>query len=169
MNIRKAKTNELDQIMEVYHSCVKGMIALGIDQWDESYPNRQVIEKDLEIGDYYVGIINDEIVSGIKIDTKQDPTYLTIDWQDKTNNFIVVHRLCAKTSVWSKGVGKQMMEFAENLALENKYISMRLDTYINNPKAIAFYKRIGYKQLGHINLKPDKDIYYCFEKILSKN
>lgn len=169
MNIRKAKTNELDQIMEVYHSCVKGMIALGIDQWDESYPNRQVIEKDLEIGDYYVGIINDEIVSGIKIDTKQDPTYLTIYWQDKTNNFMVVHRLCAKTSVWSKGVGKQMMEFAENLALENKHISMRLDTYINNPKAIAFYKRIGYKQLGYINLKPDKDIYYCFEKILSKN
>jgi GNAT superfamily N-acetyltransferase len=169
MNIRKAKTNELDHIMEVYQSCVKGMIALGIDQWDESYPNREVIQKDLEIGDYYVGIINDEIVSGIKIDTKQDPTYLTIDWQDKTNNFMVVHRLCAKTSVWSKGVGKQMMEFAENLALENKHISMRLDTYINNPKAIAFYKRIGYKQLGHINLKPDKDIYYCFEKMLSKN
>ena len=169
MNIRKAKTNELNQIMGVYHSCVKGMIDLGIDQWDESYPNREVIEKDIEIGDYYVGIINDEIVSGIKIDTKQDPTYLAIDWQDKTNNFMVVHRLCAKTSVWSKGVGKQMMEFAENLALENKHISMRLDTYTNNPKAIAFYKRIGYKQLGHINLKPDKDIYYCFEKILSKN
>ena len=169
MNIRKAKTNELNQIMEVYHSCVKGMIALGIDQWDESYPNRQVIEKDLEIGDYYVVIINNEIVSGIKINTKQDPTYLTIDCQDKTNNFMVVHRLCAKTSVWSKGVGKQMMEFAENLALKNKHISMRLDTYINNPKAIAFYKRIGYKQLGHINLKPHKDIYYCFEKMLSKN
>ena len=169
MNIRKAKTNELNQIMEVYHSCVKGMTDLGIDQWDESYPNREVIEKDLEIGDYYVGIINDEIVSGIKIDTKQDPTYLTINWQDKTNNFMVVHRLCAKTSVWSKGIGKQMMEFAENLALENKHISMRLDTYINNPKAIAFYKRIGYKQLGHINLKPHKDIYYCFEKMLSKN
>ncbi|MDG1188961.1 MAG: hypothetical protein P8N00_00300, partial [Flavobacteriales bacterium] len=103
MNIRKAKTNELNQIMGVYHSCVKGMIDLGIDQWDESYPNREVIEKDIEIGDYYVGIINDEIVSGIKIDTKQDPTYLAIDWQDKTNNFMVVHRLCVKTSVWSKG------------------------------------------------------------------
>ena len=25
--------------------------------------------------------------------------------------------------------------------------------------------RLGYQQLGHINLKPDKDIYYCFEKV----
>jgi ribosomal protein S18 acetylase RimI-like enzyme len=44
---------------------------------------------------------------------------------------------------------------------------MRLDTYINNPKAIAFYKRIGYNQLGDIKLKLEKDIYYCFEKILT--
>ena len=44
---------------------------------------------------------------------------------------------------------------------------MRLDTYINNPKAIKFYKRLGYNQLGHIHLKADKDIYYCFEKVLT--
>ncbi|MDB2675688.1 GNAT family N-acetyltransferase [Flavobacteriales bacterium] len=166
MDIRKAQANELDQIMDVYRSCVKGMIELGIDQWDESYPNREVIKNDLEIGDYYVGILDGEIISGIKIDTKQDPTYLSIDWEDKTNNFMVVHRLCAKTKVWSQGVGKKMMAFAEALAKKNGHISMRLDTYINNPKAITFYKRLGYKQLGHINLKPNKDIYYCFEKIL---
>ena len=167
MIIRKAKKNELDDIMQVYKSCVSGMIALGIDQWDESYPNREIIEQDLEIGDYYVGLINNEIVAGIKIDSVQDPTYLTIDWADKTNNFMVVHRLCSKTKVWGNGIGRKMMSFAENLALKKGHFSIRLDTYINNPKAIAFYKSIGYKQLGHIHLKADKDIYYCFEKILT--
>lgn len=165
MQIRQAKPSELNAIMEVYQSCVKGMIALGIDQWDESYPNRHIIQQDLELGDYYVGLINEEIVAGIKIDHKQDPSYLTINWADKTNNFMVVHRLCSKTSVWGKGIGKQMMKFAEKLAKEKGCISMRLDTYINNPKAISFYKHIGYKQLGHINLKPHKDVYFCFEKI----
>ena len=167
MIIRKAEKNELDDIMQVYESCVNRMIALGIDQWDETYPNREIIQQDLEIGNYYVGVIDNEIVAGIKIDSIQDPTYLTIDWADKTNNFMVVHRLCSKTRVWSKGIGKKMMDFAEELALNNKCISMRLDTYINNPKAIAFYKRIGYNQLGNIKLKPEKDIYYCFEKILT--
>ena len=165
MIIRKANKNELDAIMQVYKSCVEGMIKLGIDQWDETYPNRKVIQKDLEIGDYYVGVLEDEIVAGIKIDRKQDPTYLIIDWEDKSNKFMVVHRLCSKTSVWNKGVGRKMMTFAEELAAEKGCISIRLDTYINNPKAIAFYKHIGYQQLGHIKLKPHKDIYYCFEKI----
>tara|TARA_B100001057_G_scaffold168011_1_gene168733 strand:- start:1267 stop:1770 length:504 start_codon:yes stop_codon:yes gene_type:complete len=167
MIIRKAKKYELDDIMQVYQSCVSGMIALGIDQWDESYPNREIIEQDLEIEDYYIGLIDNEIVAGIKIDSVQDPTYLTIDWADKTNNFMVIHRLCSKTKVWSQGVGKKMMDFAECLAKKNNCVSIRLDTYINNPKAIAFYKSIGYKQLGHIHLKADKDIYYCFEKVLN--
>ena len=167
MIIRKAEKNELDAIMQVYKSCVSGMIAQGIDQWDKTYPNREIIEQDLEIGDYYIGLIDNEIVAGIKIDSVQDPTYLTIDWADKTNNFMVVHRLCSKTKVWNRGVGKKMMEFAESLAKKNNCVSMRLDTYINNPKAIKFYKRLGYNQLGHIHLKADKDIYYCFEKILT--
>ena len=111
MNIRKAKKPELDAIMDVYSSCVKGMIELGIDQWDESYPNREVIKGDLELGDYYIGLIDNEIVAGIKIDRKQDPTYLTIDWSDKSNNFMVVHRLCSKTTVWSKGVGNEIRPF----------------------------------------------------------
>ena len=166
MIIRKAEKQDLDDIMQVYKSCVDGMIAIGIDQWDESYPNRNIIKKDLEIGDYYVGLIDNEIVAGIKIDSVQDPTYLSINWADKTNNFMVVHRLCTKTKVWNQGVGKKMMEFAERLAKKNNCISIRLDTYINNPKAIAFYKRLGYNQLGNIKLKPEKDIYYCFEKLL---
>lgn len=166
MIIRKAKYNELDQIMQVYKSCVKGMIELGIDQWDESYPNRNIIQNDLREQNYYVAIIDQEIVAGIKIDQVQDPTYLEIDWKDKNNNFVVVHRLCSKTKVWNKGIGKKMMEFVESVALDLGCSSIRLDTYINNPKAIKFYQKIGYNQLGYINLKKDKDIYYCFEKII---
>ncbi len=165
MIIRLAKKIELDGIMEVYASCVSGMIALGIDQWDETYPNRSIIENDLAEQNYYVGVMEGEIVAGIKIDAIQDPTYIPIKWRDCSNNFMVVHRLCSKTTVWSKGVGKKMMDFAEELAKENNCKSMRLDTYVNNPNAMAFYERIGYQKLGHINLKPNKDIYYCFEKV----
>jgi len=166
MIIRKAKKEDLNAIMETYASCVKGMIELGIDQWDESYPNRKIIENDILEQNYYVGIINQEIISGVKIDQIQDPTYSDINWEDKKNNFIVVHRLCSKTKVWDKGIGKKMMKYAESIAKQINCNSIRLDTYINNPKAMKFYEKIGYKRLGSINLKPNKDIYYCYEKIL---
>ena len=165
MIISQAKPQDLDAIMEMYASCVQGMLALGIDQWDESYPNRTIIEQDLKEGCYYIGLIDNEIVAGMRVDDIQDPTYLNIEWVDKSNNFMVVHRLGSKTKVWSKGVGKQMMTFAEKLAIEKGCSSFRLDTYSHNPKAMDFYKKLGYKQLGHIHLKAEKDIYYCFEKL----
>ena len=166
MIIRKAEIEDIADIMKIYSSCVKGMIALGIDQWDESYPNKEVINSDISSGSYFVGCIERKLVCGLTIDQKQDPTYLSIDWQDKTNRFLVVHRLCAKTSVWSRGMGRKMMAFAEEMALKKGLSSIRLDTYINNPKAINFYKGLGYQKRGYIHLKPNKDIYYCFEKLL---
>ena len=42
MKITLATPENLDAIMEMYNSCVQGMLALGIDQWDESYPNRSI-------------------------------------------------------------------------------------------------------------------------------
>ena len=39
MIIRKANKVDLENIMKMYKSCVKGMITNGIDQWDDTYPN----------------------------------------------------------------------------------------------------------------------------------
>ncbi len=166
MKIKKAKIADLFKIMEMYTSCVNGMIKNNIDQWDETYPNNEIIQKDIEFGTYYIADINGSIVGGINIDQEQDPTYLEVDWKDKTSSFLVVHRLAVKEEFWNQKIGKKLMDFAENLVLEKKLKSIRLDTYSNNPQAINFYKKLGYNQLGAINLKPNKKHYYCFEKLL---
>ena len=166
MIIRQANQIDLNNIMDMYKSCVAGMQKNNIDQWDKSYPNVDIISSDLQAKTYYVSEIEREIVGGINIDKKQDPNYLEIDWNDKTASFLVVHRLAVKEEFWSQKIGKKLMDFAENLVLEKKLKSIRLDTYSNNPKAINFYKNLGYNQLGAINLKPNKKHYYCFEKLL---
>jgi len=166
MIIRKANKTDLDNIMLMYKSCVKGMIANGIDQWDETYPNDEVIMKDLIAQTYFVAIENNDIIGGINIDKNQDKTYLDIDWEDTSNSFLVVHRLGVKEEFWKKKIGKKLMIFAENRVIEKGLKSIRLDTYSGNPKAMEFYRRLGYRELGSINLKPNKNEYYCFEKII---
>ena len=150
----------------MYKSCVAGMIANGIDQWDESYPNTEVIMEDLIAQTYFVAIENDIIIAGINIDQNQDDTYLAIDWEDKKTQFLVVHRLAVKVEFWNDGIGKSLMLFTENLVIEKGLNSIRLDTYSGNPKAMEFYRRLGYSELGTIDLKPNKDKYHCFEKII---
>ena len=58
-----------------------------IDQWDSSYPNSEIIKADIKASTYYIAEINNKIIGGINIDQNQDPTYLKISWQDKSNSF----------------------------------------------------------------------------------
>ena len=165
MKIRKAEIIDLDNIMSMYQSCINGMIKNGIDQWDSTYPNSQVIVNDINNNTYYI-IEQENIIGGITIDKNQDPTYLDIKWEDQENKFLSVHRLAVKENYWGQGIGKKLMLFAEKLVVINKLRSIRLDTYSGNPYAMLFYKKLGYKKLGSINLKPNKNEYYCFEKII---
>jgi len=164
MKIKLAKISDLNSIMQMYKSCVEGMIKNGIDQWNSSYPNSEIIQEDIKNGTYFIGEIEGEIVGGINIDNKQDPTYLDIDWEDTSDSFLVVHRLGVKEELWNKKIGKDLMLFTEKLVIEKNLKSIRLDTYSGNPKAMEFYRRLGYKELGTIDLKPNKNKYHCFEK-----
>ncbi|CAI8216970.1 MAG: Uncharacterised protein [Cryomorphaceae bacterium] len=152
--------------MKMYKSCVTGMLENGINQWDDTYPNTEIISEDLNVGTYYVAEIDGTIIGGVNIDQNQDNTYLTLDWEDKSDSFLVVHRLGVKEEFWNKKIGKYLMLFTENLVIEKGLKSIRLDTYSGNLKAMEFYRRIGYSELGTIDLKPDKEKYYCFEKII---
>ena len=164
--IRKAKINELDEIMNMYASCVDGMQKANIDQWDSTYPNRKIISEDIRNKSFYIFLINDKIIGGINIDKIQDKTYLDIEWKDKGNKYLVVHRLAVRQEFWKKGIGNKLMIFAESLVKEKKLNSIRLDTYSSNPIAINFYLNLGYIKKGEIFLKPNKNEYYCFEKLI---
>ena len=166
MIIRKANKGDLESIMKMYKSCVKGMIKNGIDQWDDTYPNEKIINEDLSTGTYYVAETDGTIIGGINIDQNQDDTYLPLEWKDKSNAFLVVHRLGVKEEFWNKKIGKDLMLFTESLVIKRGLKSIRLDTYSGNLKAMQFYIRLGYTELGTINLKPNKDKYHCFEKIV---
>ena len=143
--------------MLMYKSCVEGMLANNIDQWDKSYPNKDIIMQDLIAQTYFIVIEHNIIIAGINIDQNQDKTYLPLKWKDKKNQFLVVHRLAVKEFFWGKGIGKSLMIFTEKLAIKKGLNSIRLDTYSGNPKAMNFYKRIGYNEVGTINLKPNKN------------
>ena len=166
MKIRKGNIKDIDAIMSMYNSCVNGMIHMGIDQWDETYPNRNIILEDLKQKTYFVAIKDSLIVGGVNIDALQDDSYLSINWKDKKNAFLSVHRLAVDKKYWDQNIGKNLMLFAEELVKKKKLNSIRLDTYSGNPKAMNFYKQLGYHQLGYIYLKEGKNEYYCFEKII---
>ena len=65
------------------------------------------------------------------------------------------------------GNGKKLMDFAESFAVENNFISIRLDTFSLNQRNNKFYRSRGYTQLGDVFFPMQSDLpFHCYEKVL---
>ena len=61
--IRQANNNDIESILEIVHDAQLALRDLGIDQWQDGYPGREVIESDIakHVGWVY---IHDDVVVG---------------------------------------------------------------------------------------------------------
>lgn len=168
MNISIGKKNEVDVILQLTKSCGKHMRAQGIDQWDEDYPDRESIRKDLETETLFAYREGNQILGIVVVNESQDEEYGEIHWStSEEDKNIVVHRLAVRPDQQGKGIGRKLMDFAEQWAKENNYDAIRLDTYSQNPRNQRFYTNRGYTNLGSVYLKYKKEFpYYCYELLL---
>lgn len=165
--IRKALSTDLDIIIALTKECARAMIALGIYQWNEHYPNRSRFEKDIDRQELYV-LEEKGHIKGIVVLTEiVDEEYLPISWLTDNHNNLYIHRLAVHPNFWGKGYAQQLMDYAENYALENNFKSIRLDTFSQNKRNQKFYETRGYQQLGNIYFPKQSDHpFYCYELVL---
>lgn len=69
---------------------------------------------------------------------------------DKLGSIPEILRLYVKRELRSQGIGTQLVQFLEQLARSRGYASVGLGVSLRNPKARAFYERIGYVSSGII-------------------
>ena len=72
INIRTGKIEDLQEIMALIARCVTVMQAGGSDQWDDQYPNREVIGVDLQRGTLFAAEGEGRILGIIVLDESQD-------------------------------------------------------------------------------------------------
>ena len=67
-----------------------------------------------------------------------------------------------------QGIARQLMDYAEAHAQQEKCTAVRLDTFSKNPRNQRFYKARGYQQLGDVFFPKQSEYpFHCFEKILT--
>ncbi len=165
--IRKGKIEDIKSIMNLTKACAKAMIAKGIHQWNAHYPNSSAFKKDVERNELYVLETDSDISGTIVISTLMDEEYKPIEWLTKNDNNLYIHRLAIHPKFQGKGYAQQLMDFAENYAIENNYSSIRLDTFSQNKRNQKFYELRGYKRLGDIYFPKQSEYpFHCYELIL---
>jgi N-acetylglutamate synthase len=163
--IRQATTADAATLLSLLHVCVAGMRAVGIKQWDEVYPNAETIARDTEAGALHVLCEDETILASITIDSNMDPLWQGMDWSTDGEPAAAVHRLMVHPSWQGRGYAKNLMLHAETVAREQGCRSIRLDTFLQNPAAMALYSRLGYRRAGTTMMR--KGEFAGFEKVFS--
>ena len=165
--IRIGTSKDIDQIIHLTNACAKKMIASDIFQWNDHYPNRLAFEKDVNRNELYVLEIDKTLIGCIAISTLIDDEYIPVKWLTPNENNVYVHRLAIHPNFQGKGFAQQLMDFAEQHAIENNYESIRLDTFSQNKRNQLFYELRGYKKLEDIYFPKQSEYpFHCFELVL---
>ena len=166
MTIELAKHSQIDEITELYEACKASMFNQKIYQWNEYYPNLDVLKSDIEKKHLYI-LIEDNIILGIvALNDNQDDVYSEVVWKYNYSRVLVIHRLAIHPKFQGKGIAKKLMDFSEQFAIENRFESTRLDAFSENPIALSIYEKRNYIKRGTVYF-PYRDIpFYCYEKSL---
>lgn len=138
------------------------MRANGVEQWDEIYPNPEVLSADIEAGTLHILPADGGPAASIVLNEHQDKEYEDGCWRYTEGKFLVIHRLCVAPLHQGRGVAKRMMRYAEELARKNGYSAIRLDAFSQNPISLRLYQGLGFQKAGTITFR--KGLFYLFEK-----
>jgi ribosomal protein S18 acetylase RimI-like enzyme len=168
MSLVQAHRGHIPTVVRLIATCTHTMREHGIDQWDDLYPNEEIITRDVDSGSLYVLEQDDRCLAAVSLNQEQDAAYQTVHWFGG-EPALVVHRLCVDPAHQGNGIGNRVMAFAEAHAKQQFYVSIRLDAYTGNPRAVRLYERRGYRKAGQVYFPRRTLPFFCFEKILRES
>ena len=162
---RPAKISEAFEIWQILKDAIQRRKEDGSNQWQDGYPNMDVVKNDIERKIGFVLTQNDNIIGYTAIIINNEPDYINIEGKWLTNqDFMVYHRVAISKKFLAKGMAKKMMKLIEEYALSKNIYSLKADTNHDNIPMLKIFEKMGYSFCGtvHIRQSPRK----AYEKVL---
>ena len=159
MEIRLAFPNEVDAVMKVIEDARKTLAKSGSDQWQNGYPNADIIIDDIISGQAYVALEEGELLAYAAATKSPEKAYEAIyegDWQDGDSEYLVFHRIAVAADAQGQGVAQT---FLEGLIEGFDYLDFRSDTHAENKAMQHIFEKLGFKKVGKVPVDGERLAY----------
>jgi len=141
--------------------------SIGVNQWDFSYPNKEIIEKDIDTKSSLILRIESQIAAVVSINQEQDEQYKNVNWEAEEDEIWVIHRLAVNPIFQNRGIATKLCSYIEELVKLNGGKAIRLDAYSDNPFSNKMYLKLGYKAMKeYLYFHGNEVPFNAYEKIL---
>ncbi|ACU61882.1 GNAT family N-acetyltransferase [Chitinophaga pinensis] len=163
---RRALSTDQSRIWDILQQAILRRKEDGSKQWQDGYPNPDVVRKDIEAGIGFVLTEDDTVVGYTAVLINDEPAYAGIEGKWLTNeDFVVVHRVAIAQEQLGKGLSGKIMAFVEDYAIENQVYSVKADTNFDNPAMMKIFEKRGYIYCGEVYFRGSPRRAY--EKVLT--
>ncbi|MGL4337191.1 MAG: GNAT family N-acetyltransferase [Turicibacter sp.] len=167
MELRKSDINDVARIMEIITEAQVYFKENGVDQWQNNYPNVEVIRQDIMNDESYVLVDKGQIVATAVISFVNDANYDVIydgEWLS-CEEYVVVHRIAVDNKFKGKGVSAQIIARVEEQCLARDVHSIKVDTHEDNTSMQKLLIKNKFNYCGVIYLS-DGSKRVAFEKLI---
>ena len=148
---RIAAFRDLDAILAVVDRARAAIRALGIDQWQDGYPEPEVIEADIAAGIGHVFEADGRVAGYLALAPSPEPVYAQIDGAWRTAGpYLTVHRMCVDDGFRGTGLSVRMLAFAQEAARARGCASVRADTHRGNVVMQKLLSKCGFARCGTV-------------------
>ena len=166
-HFRPAKYSEASQIWQVLKDAIKRRKKDGSNQWQDGYPNMEVVKSDIEKKIGFVLTQNDTIIGYTAVIINDEPDYINIEGRWLSDqDFVVYHRVAVSEEFLAKGMAKKMIKLIEQYALSKNIYSLKADTNHDNIPMMKIFEKLGYSFCGIVYIR--KSPRRAYEKVLKK-
>ncbi len=163
LHIRIATRDDLDAVMDIVAQTVAQMRRDGNDQWDESYPTREVFAADVDAGALWVVESAGGVVGFVVADEEEPGGYADLPFSGEA---LVIHRFAVDTSRRRAGVASRLESHVCALARERGLDWVEVDTHSTNAGMQAFLEGRGFRKVGEMIFFGKDRPFCCYEKHL---
>jgi len=167
MVFRIATISDINKIMDIIRQAQEYLKGKGVDQWQNNYPNFDVIRDDIEKRKSYVLETDGKIVATVAVSFNDEKTYEKIyegKWITE-NEYAVIHRIAVDSKYKGKRLSSIIISEIEKMCFKKNIHSIKVDTHTKNDSMRKMLSNNGFKYCGIIYLENGSE-RVAYEKVI---
>lgn len=163
IEVIQASPSELGEALSILQEANEWTGRDGARMWRDAEIGAEKIRGLIESGSLYLARVNGEVVGTISYEV-EDPVYYP-EITDGSTAF--VHLLAVRRAFGGQGVGKALITWAREKAIDEGKTFLRLDCVAERQRLCAFYESLGFTKTGVRWIEADGEDAALFEMDLT--
>lgn len=143
-----AKPADIEAVLSILEEAARWLASRGIDQWRLGSSPRDRVVNRIERGEVYLAVIDGRPIGSLVLQWSDEET-----WGDVPEDAGYVHGLAIRRALAGRGLGRELLRWAENRAAAAGKEYLRLDCAAGNRALNGYYERAGFAFRGWASVR----------------